>query len=354
MTINEHYGANGKNGLVGTELPPDGLDLVQHLQDHLRRNPDDVQTWQALQMLQPATSVEPLPRWRWSESPDPPPRLWLLDNWLPAGRLTLLCGPGGAGKSRLALQLAAGIASGGGEGDTWIDAPIDILRLGKTVPKTGYPVVYATWEDEPEEFGRRLSQISGRQHSQKYGSAAEWVTPERLDNLEVINLAKRGPLWAPLPGSRHLSALAGLTETGQLLRTRCVEVGAKLLVLDPLAAVYLGDENSRGLVRAFASDWDGWAIENHCAILIVAHPPKSRSDYSGSTDWEAAFRARWTMEKERRGTLPTGKGNKDDRPEVWQLSLPKRNYGPEQPPLALDLDLTGGMRWRAEWWDEES
>jgi RecA-family ATPase len=42
----------------------------------------------------------------------PEPRLWLIDDKLPAGRVALLTGEGGAGKSRLALQLAAGVASG--------------------------------------------------------------------------------------------------------------------------------------------------------------------------------------------------------------------------------------------------
>ena len=44
MTLNGH---NGHPSLAGAELPPDGLDLVHQLQDHLRRNPEDVQTWQA-------------------------------------------------------------------------------------------------------------------------------------------------------------------------------------------------------------------------------------------------------------------------------------------------------------------
>ena len=43
----------------------------------------------------------------------PQPRQWLVNESLPAGRVALLTGEGGAGKSRLALQLAAGVASGG-------------------------------------------------------------------------------------------------------------------------------------------------------------------------------------------------------------------------------------------------
>ena len=62
----------------------------------------------------------PIPWTTWAEHPEPPPpRRWLVRDWLPAGRVALLTGPGGICKSRLVLQLAAGIASGGGQGDAW-------------------------------------------------------------------------------------------------------------------------------------------------------------------------------------------------------------------------------------------
>ena len=44
-------------------------------------------------------------------NPNPPGVDWLIDGWLLWGRVALLAGDGGLGKSRLALRLAAGIAS---------------------------------------------------------------------------------------------------------------------------------------------------------------------------------------------------------------------------------------------------
>ena len=58
---------------------------------------------------------------------------WLINDRLPAGRVALLTGEGGAGKSRLALQLAAGVASGGNQGE-WISSPGRMIRLGNAVP----------------------------------------------------------------------------------------------------------------------------------------------------------------------------------------------------------------------------
>lgn len=331
---------NGHNGLHGAEVSPDGLDLALNLRDWLDAHPEDTSAWDAARNLGQPRQAGKLPIWKWSQMPNPPERRWLVQGWLPAGRVSLLAGPGGAGKSRLALQLAAGIASGGGKGDAWIDAPMDTLRLGD-VPSDGAPVVYASWEDEPEEFSRRLRDISSNDY-------APWVTPTRLDLLEVVNMARLGPIWAPVEG-RHISTLAELTEVGHLLRQRCQETGSRLLILDPLAAAYAGDENARGLVRAFISDWDGWASAHDCTVLLVAHPPKAgNAGYSGSTDWEAAVRSRWTLEKKPHGQKL---GKTDNRPLSWQLDLPKRNYGPEQAALVMELDDADGLRWRANWWD---
>ena len=344
---------SGNHGLQGPELGPDVLDRVEELRRWLNDNPGHRQEPEVRRQLQELLTPSEgkaitLPDWTWPEAEAPNPREWLVRDWLPAGRVALLAGRGGAGKSRLALQLAAGIASGGGDGDAWIDAPEDTLRLGQAIPSTGAPVVYASWEDEEDEFARRLSQMSG--------SATPWITPDRLGDLHVINLARLGSLWAPIQG-RHISTLAELTEVGQLLRRKVEELGARMLIVDPLAAAYAGDENSRGLVRAFVADWDGWGQDFGCAMLIVAHPPKSGADYAGSTDWEGAVRSMWTMREEPWGARPEANGNgrsrvDDTRPLAWRLDLPKRNYSPPQAPLKLEWDSTGGgLRWKANWWD---
>ena len=259
----------------------------------------------------------------------PEPRQWLIDDRLPAGRVALLTGEGGAGKSRLALQLAAGVSSGGDDGE-WIVSPGRMMRLGNAVPTDGAGVVFASWEDEPEEFYRRLHQISGR--------AAPWVKPERLEKLHIVNLVGEGPVWAP-PQGRHISTMAELTVTGERVRRLCEQVNARLLVLDPLAAAYAADENARGLVRAFVSHWDAWGQANNCAVLILAHPPKSTGvSYAGSTDWQGAARALWTLQAEIDKSM-------EPAPRTWKLEFVKGNYGPRPEPLRLRWDTGAGLRW---------
>ena len=276
----------------------------------------------------------------WATIGKAPDRQWLATNWLPLGCVTILAAWGGAGKTLLALQLAAGVAAGG-EGRAWIDGTgPEIPHLGNAVPTDGAPVLYASWEDSPHEFSRRLAQISG--------NAAPWVTPERLQQLHIADMVGRGPLWGPEYG-KHVSTVAGLVPAGERLRETAERLDARFVVVDPSAAAFVGNENDRALVRAYLSDWDAWARKRGCGVLILAHQPKSGARTSGSTDWEAAARAVWTLEKKRLGPEPETTGirkPKDNRPLEWQLACVKTNYGPEPPALLLRTDLENGvLRW---------
>ena len=114
-----------------------------------------------------------------------------------------------------------------------------------------------------------------------------------------------------------------LTLAGEWTRHYCETHKVRLLVVDPLAAAYACNENDRGLVRAFMANWDGWARNTGCAVLIISHPPKSASDYSGSTDWHAAARAVWTL-----GTADTELGVPAPRLDCLKNSYgtPNRQY----------------------------
>ena len=181
----------------------DFVELMDPVRRHFATYPND--QWAREDIRQLAWAIDgtaqarPIKLQTWDKADPPDPRRWLVDDWLPAGRVTLLAGQGGIGKSRLALQLSAGIVSGGGrldgtdhasEGCSWIETPSpDTLKLGNATEPGGSPTVYASWEDELEEFWSRLSELSG--------SAAPWVTPERLSRLHIADMAGHGPLWGP-------------------------------------------------------------------------------------------------------------------------------------------------------------
>ena len=268
-----------------------------------------------------------------------PAREWIADEWIPANRVTLLTGMGEAGKSRLALQLAEAIASAreefipGKDGEEERDMPMtggsDAEGIKLSLDRKPAAVVYATWEDEEAEMRRRLQPMVRNEKTAGY------------NNLHIMDCIGHGPLWQPggddEESSKHTSVMGGRTWLAEHLRTVCESVDAKLLVLDTLAAVYMCNENDRGLVRAFMSDLDEWAISTGCAVLLIAHPSKGKGDekaaYSGSTDWHGAVRSLITLGKDDVPPTPeevAAAKKENKKPEIQKalrLTLEKSNYG---------------------------
>ena len=190
--------------------------------------------------------------------------------------------------------------------------------------------VYASWEDEREEIGRRLAAMAD--------DGLVDVKAVR-GQLRFIDLRGVGPLWAPAAGgSGHVQTRAAMTATGGRVRATCEALEARLLVIDSLAGAYAGDENTRALVRAFCADWDAWASATRCTVMLIAHPPKAPSggsapsvdaDYAGSTDWHNAARWRWALEPTPTGWTRSDKTGKDAIVVALALKLAKSSYGPD-------------------------
>ena len=269
----------------------------------------------------------------WTPAAGWPAREWLIPGWLPVGRLGMLSGRGGRGKSRLALQLAARLAAG--QKGTFIPPATTtetraVVEMLHPLGGDPGPVVYASWEDEREEVGRRLAAMA----------VDRLVDVEAVrGKLRFIDLRGVGPLWAPSAGgSGHVQTRAALTSVGGRVRATCEALKARLLVVDSLAGAYAGDENTRALVRAFCADWDAWASANRCTVMLIAHPPKAPSggsalsvdaDYAGSTDWHNAARWRWALEPTPTGWTRTNKTGKDTIVLALALKLAKSSYGPD-------------------------
>ena len=268
----------------------------------------------------------------WSDKENPPRREWLVYGWLPRGRIGLFTGRGGVGKSRLMLQLAVAVASEAKEKgkaiEDWLPhTSSELLILQSDSDKTSgigacpaapETVVIASWEDEPEEANRRRFWMAAPN-----GGKIPYARAERIgDRLHWLDMRKHGPVWGPQKGVSVLTA-ADLTRAGTQVREHCEKAGARLLILDPSAAAFAGDENHRGQVRQFIASWDAWGQANDCAVVVVAHPSKagragSASDpdsgYSGSTDWFSGSRFVWQL-----GQKPS---------EGYRLTLKKSSYGP--------------------------
>ena len=226
-------------------------------------------------LIEPAGALpQPI---RMSTIKDTSARAWLIKDWLPRGRIGMLTAEGGFGKSRLALQVAAAMTTGGGE---WLQRV-----LNKRMPNvTSGVVVFATWEDEPEECKRRIG----------HERAAT------MQDCHIVDLARFGPLWGVR--TDQLANRGQLLPVGEWLRRFCEQTEADLLIVDSLAGAFGSNENDRAQVREFMADWDGWGRAVDCAVMLISHPSQAgqrqTGGYSGSTDWHGASRWRWSMETE--------------------------------------------------------
>ena len=292
------------------------------LEDDLEKATDAKALRRILNRVDPAGNLDVHTDWTGT----PPEREWLAGQWMPTGRVTLLSAHGGAAKSLLGLQIAAVVASGEGFRAERTKRPSMLQRApsaaGNGPLLDGDPgvVVSATWEDEADEFLRRLSWLPD--------------TPSSLrklikDRFHVVDLAGAGALWGPVEHG-HRDTVATLTATGVAFEAYCRRVKPRLIVIDPVAAAFGGNENDRGAVRAFLSHLNRLAAEIGAAILLIAHPPKGRDadHYSGSTDWRNGVRALWTLGPEtvRGYGGPPSSPSKPRAAQGQALTLEKSNY----------------------------
>ena len=252
--------------------------------------------------------------------------------WMPDHTVTLFTGQGGIGKSRLALQTAVHVARGGGGGlnlfgsgnekspALWTNRD----AAGKVISRSG-KVIYACWETRRSAFWARAEAVSSRQ-------GREGLIQEGVPDIAYVDMKRMGALWGVAQG-RHVAQAGGWLPAADWLLAEAAEVEADLLILDPLAGVYMQSENDRGLVRSFLSSLDSWCEENRCAVLLIAHPPKTGGHaYAGSTDWHAGVQCLWTLETVKDGDelemtdagqpvleLSVEKLNEDLRPQPVQI-----------------------------------
>lgn len=215
----------------------------------------------------------------------PAPKAFVVPQLAPAGEVTLFTGPGSAGKSLLAQQLATALASG---------VPTLRLDMGQA------PAIYLTCEDDEGQLHWRQAHIC----------RALGVPMESLaGKLHVASL--RGALDNAL-GTEGPDGDFILSDAYHRIAALIRRTGAKLVALDNVAHLFPGNENDRGEVTRFVNALNRLAGETGAAIILLGHPNKAGDSYSGSTAWLNAVRSQFTIEHDLQSdmrTLTVGKAN---------------------------------------------
>lgn len=237
-------------------------------------------------------------------------REWIVPGFIPRGEVTLFTGPGGAGKSLFAQQLATCIAA---------RVPFVGLPTIQLPENDANAVLYVTCEDDELELHRRQRNIMAA-----IGKARE----DLGERLALASLRGRvGNELATFDRDGEMET----SETFRLLGDTIRDRGVSVLILDNVAHLFPGNENDRGQVTRFVNLLYSLVKTWGVTILLVSHPNKSGDAYSGSTAWLNAVRSQIDIAR-----VEDGEGNVLD-PDSRVLSLGKANYA--------RLGQTHSFRW---------
>ena len=191
---------------------------------------------------------------------------WLWDGWLPLGKMTILAGAGGCGKTNLSLALIATITTAG----TFPD--------GSKCKSAGKVLIYSTEDDPADTLKPRLiangadvskvSIISGRTNEK---GELEPFDPSR-DFPKIEEYIKANP-------------------------------DVKLLMIDPIISAVSGDMNKANDVRKSLQPLKDLAEEYKFSVLGITHFSKGSSGNSpadriiGSQAFTAFARMAWVASK---------------------------------------------------------
>jgi putative DNA primase/helicase len=226
---------------------------------------------------------------------------WLWPGRIPLGKLTLLAGDPGLGKSFVTLDIAARVS----RGERWPDNPLQRQPAGK--------VILMNCEDD----------------------LADTIAP-RLDKANADDTKILAVEGVSMLNKRRLFSLE--SDIPRLEEVLTTHRDVRLIVIDPIAG-FLGkvDSHNNGEVRGMLAPLADLASRFHVAILTVTHLAKTGGTKAvyramGSLAFAAAARAVWAITKD------------PDNPERRLLLPAKLNLAKDPDGLAYRID-DGRVAW---------
>ena len=254
-----------------------------------------------LEAIDPAT-WEGLPK---------PVRRWLIKNWIPLLKVTLLYGDGGTGKTLLALMLAVAVALG----HDFLGLEVTQGRVYAFLGENDDTDTHIALVDICRHYGIGLGDLKGR---------VRIASRSGFDNV-LMHFEK------------------GTGQHSELFKQLLADVtffNADLVIMETAADLFGGNENARGEVRQFVANCcELIAKEADAAVVLCAHPSvaglRSGEGTSGTTAWNNSARSRLYLRRD-----IDDKGHEAD-PDYRVLTRMKANFAPSRD--AIDLYWRDGV-----------
>ena len=233
---------------------------------------------------------------------------WLLYPFIPFGKVTIVQGDPGEGKTTMVLQIIAKLTKGEAVLPSGSDEP---ALEGKTMALEPVNVIYQTAED----------------------GLGDTIKPRLLsagaDCSRVMVIDDNDQ---------------ALTMMDARLEEAIIKTKARLVVLDPIQG-FLGaavDMHRANKIRPLMKRIAVLAKKYHCAIILIGHMNKNsngKSSYRGlgSIDFQAAARSVLIV------------GRIKDEPEIRVVCHVKSSLAPEGKSIAFRLDKDTGFEWIGEY-----
>lgn len=239
---------------------------------------------------------------------EPEPVEWLWEGRIPIGKITIIGGRPGVGKTMLSTYLAARVTTA----TPWCDGAAP-CKLGSVLLVNG--------EDGLADTLRPRCDAAG-------------ADPAKIHALDILgDVPGRSVRWFTMDDIPRLKRAIGEAPD------------CRLVIIDP-AGAFLGDrnENSNGEVRGLLGPLAALAAELRIAIVLIMHLNKSQGTdamrrFLGSVGWAGAARAAWMIAEDPQD--PT------DPKRVLMLSV-KSNLGAKMHGLAYRI---GGDPPSLQWCD---
>lgn len=240
----------------------------------------------------------------WSES-DIPKRPWVVPGFLMRGSLTVVSGPGSAGKSSLMVAWGVSLALG--------------MPFGRFSPRQKFKILSYNVEDDRDEQMRRASATARQFDASPH---------DFMDNLRFVGPREMGTLLHIGPDGRLLVNTPVMDELAEYIDKWQPDV----VFLDPFVELHSSEENDNTAIRQVLARFRAWAVQMNIALVVLHHARKGTAapgdpdSLRGASAIVGAARIALTVNTMTEGEAQEMGVSKDFRRDYFRLDGAKQNY----------------------------